>query len=328
MMNFYYNRMVILINHFNFLDLKTRRVLYNTITYTMKIVYDLSWSFVALFFKFLLFVMGWKGVSERDIAALKGKPKVIFVFSHTSFWDISIFFLLRMAYPSLGKNMYTIVTPWAFERWEWRAKLLRRCNCIKATRLEDSGLGFVDSTVNFLRPKDSYFLLISPEGKIPASEWRSGYYHIAKNLGIPIRTVGLDYEQKQIRFELYRDPKDYASHGVMEVSLKQDMGEIVPLYPKGTFVPIRAHDHKKRAVINYSWFALNCALLLQFWNLYRCVISWFSLSMFFYLLPNILFLSIFSPNPNFFLGIFTGVYFVATMFMHFSDFSGYHSLSI
>ncbi len=294
----------------------------------MKIVYDSIWSFVSFFFKFLLFVMGWKGVSERDIAALKGKPKVIFVFSHTSFWDISIFFLLRMAYPSLGKNMYTIVTPWAFERWEWRAKLLRRCNCIKATRLEDSGLGFVDSTVNFLRPKDSYFLLISPEGKIPASEWRSGYYHIAKKLGIPMRTVGLDYEQKQIRFESYRDPQNYNSPEELEVTLKKDMGEIVPLYPKGTTVPIREHDHKRRAVINYSWFALNCALLLQFWNLYRCAISWFSLSMFFYLLPNVLFLSIFSSNPNFFLEIFTGVYFVATMLVHFSTFSGNYSLSI
>ncbi len=293
----------------------------------MKIVYDLSWSFVSFFFKFLLFVMGWKGVSEREIKALKGKPKAIFVFSHTSFWDLGIFFLLRMAYPRLSEDMYTIVTPWAFERWEWRAKLLRRCNCIKATRLEDSGLGFVDSTVNFLRPKDRYFLLISPEGKRSASPWRSGYYHIAKNLGVPIRTVGLDYEQKQIRFESYRDPKN-ASHEVMETNLKQDMGEIVPLYPKGSFVPIREHDIKKRAVINYSWFALNCALLLQIWNLYRCAISWFSLSMFFYLLPNVFFLSIFSRDPSFFLGIFTGVYFVATMLVHFSTFSGHYSLSI
>jgi hypothetical protein len=271
--------------------------------------------------------MGWKSTGSKELAALKGKPKCVFIFSHTSFWDLGIFFLLRMAYPDLGDDMYTLVTPWAFDR-KWRANLLERFNCIKATKIETSGEGLVNKVERLLTPKHRFFLLLSPEGMLLASPWRSGYYHIAKKLKVPIRVVGLDYEQKQIRFERYRDLQNYSSKEEMEKILKMDMGDIVPLYTEKTFVPIRKHNPKKVSVVNYSWFVFNISIFLQIFNLYRCAISWLSLSMFFYVLPNVLFFSIFFRNPKFFLGIFAGSYFLLTILVNFSELPEYHSLNI
>ena len=277
----------------------------------------LFWFLNSIVFKLALFVMGWRGTDDEEINALKSKSKCVFIFSHTSFWDLTIFFLYRLAYPKIGEDMYTIVTPWAFDR-PWRARLLAKCNCIKAPRLEDKGRGFVEYITRLMADKDRYFLMISPEGRLSRSPWRSGFFWIAERLGVPIRVVGLDYEKK--RFSFGPPVFTYSSHNNFS-ELKSQMGAIVPLYPAQSFVPIRFHDPAQVSPINYSWFLLNVAFALEAIQIYRCIDYLFSFNMFLYLLPNVICTSLLlKNNGNLFLETFIGAYFMGAMFVHFAAF--------
>lgn len=48
-------------------------------------------------------------------------------------------------------------------------------------------------TVEYLRENENKSLAISPEGRLIANEWRSGFYHIAKELKLPVIVCGVDF---------------------------------------------------------------------------------------------------------------------------------------
>ncbi len=58
----------------------------------------------------------------------------------------------------------------------------------------------VERTVALARSSECFALALSPEGTRKAvTEWRSGFWHVAKGAGIPICLVALDWEHKTIR---------------------------------------------------------------------------------------------------------------------------------
>lgn len=58
----------------------------------------------------------------------------------------------------------------------------------------------VERTITLARSSTRFALALSPEGTRKAvTEWRSGFWHVAKGADIPICLVALDWEHKRVR---------------------------------------------------------------------------------------------------------------------------------
>lgn len=64
-----------------------------------------------------------------------------------------------------------------------------------------SSQGMVEQVVQMIQEHDSFLLGMSPEGtRKRVDKLRTGFYHIARNAGIPILMVGLDFGKKEMVF--------------------------------------------------------------------------------------------------------------------------------
>jgi 1-acyl-sn-glycerol-3-phosphate acyltransferase len=71
--------------------------------------------------------------------------------------------------------------------------------------------GFASEVARVLRDADQMTVVIAPEGtrkRIP--QWKSGFYRIAVEAGVPILPVGFDYPRKVVFFApLFHPSGDY-----------------------------------------------------------------------------------------------------------------------
>ena len=201
----------------------------------------------------ILFIMGWDGLGEYEYKKMLEYPKCVTVISHTSKWDFVLMLLYRCAYPIHCNHIYTVVKPQPFSFW---GQHLTYIGCIPSTCAENTNNGFVDKTVNFLKNKDKYMLMIAPQGKLNNCDWKTGYYHIAKQLKCPLGVVGMDYERKKFviggAYDSYDKQNDiYENMDSICIKLKKGMAEIIPLYSCISHVEIRKHDRFKVSVFDY-----------------------------------------------------------------------------
>ena len=58
----------------------------------------------------------------------------------------------------------------------------------------------VDAIIDIFNSREEFKLALSPEGtRKKVSEWKTGFYFIAKGANVPIVMAGLDFENKRIR---------------------------------------------------------------------------------------------------------------------------------
>ena len=189
--------------------------------------------------RFILFLTGWTLLSKDQIRKMKSVKRAIYISPHSSVWDFGITSIFALAKPEAFGDIYTVVKPQPFDTW--LGPYLRLAGCIPATRKEDTGDGFVEHTIKFLEPKKRFHLLIAPRGARDARAWKTGYYWIAKQMGIPIVVVGFDFEHRiPIIGNSYRID-EYADNKELEVALKLEAGMIIPLHPKQACIRIRRH---------------------------------------------------------------------------------------
>jgi 1-acyl-sn-glycerol-3-phosphate acyltransferase len=125
---------------------------------------------------FFLRLLGWRVQGQ-----LPDIPKFIIVGApHTSNWDFVIFlalaFTLKGNLRYMGKKELFYWPYGGFFRW---------CGGVPVDRSKPQGL--VEQTVRAIQATDHFQLVITPEGtRKVVSEWKRGFYHIAKNAGIPI----------------------------------------------------------------------------------------------------------------------------------------------
>lgn len=183
----------------------------------------------------LLGIWGWKLPDKDELKKMRRDDtgRTIIIISHTSYWDFFLLMLYRQSEPVIGKNLYLVVKPQAFKHWGW---FLEPMGCIPATRSEDTGGGFVDKTTTKFSDKN-FKIVISPEGKLISSEWRSGYYYLAKNLKASIMVAGLDYKNKKLWFgKRHSYDKIMSSDYItLQNELIEEMSRITPLYPQNSF---------------------------------------------------------------------------------------------
>ncbi len=148
--------------------------------------------------KFLMRLLGW-----RVEGKLPEFPKFVLVGApHTSNWDFVLFlgviFTLRANVHFMGKaELFRWPIGWFF----------RYCGGIPVERNKSTGL--VDQMVKVSNESEKFILTIAPEGtRHQVVEWKRGFYHIAKNAGIPIVMAVVDGKHKTVRVGQVFHPTD------------------------------------------------------------------------------------------------------------------------
>lgn len=133
-------------------------------------------------------LVGW-----RVDGALPNYPKYLIIGApHTSNWDFLLFlgviFHLKADVRYMGKaELFRNPFGWFFY---W-------CGGVPVDRKKSTGL--VEQTVEACNKAEKFVLTIAPEGtRHYVSEWKMGFYHIAKAARIPLVMAVVDGKQKAI----------------------------------------------------------------------------------------------------------------------------------
>ncbi len=161
--------------------------------------------------KTLIKLTGWRVEGSWPVA-----PKMVIIFApHTSNWDfiyaMSAMMSQRYKPNYLGKkSLFWGPLGW-FMRWMGGIPVDR-----------GRSVNMVEQSVQAIKNAEAVMLGIAPEGtRSHSGYWRSGFYHIAHQAGVPIVFFSLDYGKKLARF----------GEGIMPSGdLQADMEKIRPFF--------------------------------------------------------------------------------------------------
>jgi 1-acyl-sn-glycerol-3-phosphate acyltransferase len=155
--------------------------------------------------RILMRLAGW-----RINGKLPDLPKFVLIGApHTSNWDFLLFlgviFSLRANVRFMGKTeLFGPPIGWFF----------RYCGGVPVDRKKSTGL--VEQMVKACSEAEKFILVIAPEGtRHQVTEWKRGFYHIAKSAGIPIVMGIVDGKHKTVHLgKVFQPTED------MEADLK------------------------------------------------------------------------------------------------------------
>lgn len=135
----------------------------------------------------LLRLVGWKAAGrplEKQRFVLIGAP-------HTSNWDFVLMLMvvlkLRLRIYWMGKNSLFMFPFGGLMRW---------LGGIAIDRSRHNGV--VDQVVKMYGDNAELVVLVPPEGtRKEVKEWKTGFYHIANNAGVPVLMGYLDASRKE-----------------------------------------------------------------------------------------------------------------------------------
>ncbi len=139
--------------------------------------------------RWVLALFGWRVLFN----GLPGPRGVIAVYPHTSNWDypLGLFTKWAIGIPARywGKNsLFTIPLIGRFMYWT---------GGIPVNRTSKSGM--VTDTVKAMQAADFFWFGVAPEGtRKKIAGWRSGFYRVACEAGVPICVTYFDYPSKTI----------------------------------------------------------------------------------------------------------------------------------
>jgi 1-acyl-sn-glycerol-3-phosphate acyltransferase len=140
------------------------------------------------FYTFLLKQFGWNYELPVEIPA----QCVICVAPHTSNWD---FIIGMLFYKSIGGKPHVLM------KKEWFffpvGNLLKKIGALPVDRSKKTSLS--DQMVELFRSNNHLQLAIAPEGTRKRTlQWKTGFYYIALNAGVPITLAYIDYSKKEV----------------------------------------------------------------------------------------------------------------------------------
>ena len=141
----------------------------------------------------LLRLAGWRVVFN----GLPSRQGVLIVYPHTSNWDFVLGMLAKWA---IGIS----VTFWGKDslfRLPLLGRWLRWLGGVPVDRASANGsVGQMTRALAEARSRDAFlWLALAPEGtRHRRRAWRSGFYHVALQAGVPLGLVYLDYREREI----------------------------------------------------------------------------------------------------------------------------------
>lgn len=137
--------------------------------------------------KSYLAATGW---TVRNDVPPEVKKFVIIAAPHTSNWDFPVTMAIAR---TIDMKFYWVGKHTLFEGP--LGPLMKQLGGIPIDRRKSQG--FVEQTAEAIEAADAIALGIAPEGTRSKGEyWKSGFYHIAKEAGVPIALGFLDWERK------------------------------------------------------------------------------------------------------------------------------------
>lgn len=145
--------------------------------------------------KGLLWLFGWK-VDEQHIPA-EAVRCVMIAAPHTSNWDL---WYARLAFFIMGIPLkFTIKREWMVFPLNLLIGPLGGIGIDRRSRREgrkDMG-SYIAMMANLFNKRDRLALLVTPEGtRSKRTEWKMGFYHVAKKANVPVCLGYLDYGRK------------------------------------------------------------------------------------------------------------------------------------
>ncbi|WP_456440783.1 lysophospholipid acyltransferase family protein [Caldithrix abyssi] len=139
-----------------------------------------------IFSKVILKITGWKTVGKVP----EEKKYVLVGYPHTSNWDTVIGL---MSYASMGVRLNWLAKQSLF-KWPLGG-ILKLTGAIPVNRQQSQN--FIQYSKDLFDRYERLVLTLSPEGTRKKTEyWRTGFYYMALNAGVPIALGILDYSKK------------------------------------------------------------------------------------------------------------------------------------
>jgi 1-acyl-sn-glycerol-3-phosphate acyltransferase len=137
----------------------------------------------------VLRLAGWRLAGE-----FPNVPRLVLIAApHSSWWDGVWGLLIKVA---IGADVHFMAKQELF-RWPLGG-LLRRLGGMAIDRGATKGV--VEQMIDQFQRRDSLWLGIAPEGtRKPVTRWKSGFWHIAHDAGVPVFPVAFHYPDKTIQ---------------------------------------------------------------------------------------------------------------------------------
>jgi 1-acyl-sn-glycerol-3-phosphate acyltransferase len=168
---------------------------------------------------------------------------VAILYPHTSNWDFPVAMLLKSAMGIEVKfwakdSLFTIPVFGRWLRWLGGVPLMRK-----------AASGVVAQMVALIQRKkaeSSYFwLALSPEGtRSYQPGWRSGFYRVALEAGVPLALASLDYSKKTLVLRHYMQLSGDTVQDMQDIAL---VYEGVRGYRPGQAAPIQLLEQEKKS---------------------------------------------------------------------------------
>jgi 1-acyl-sn-glycerol-3-phosphate acyltransferase len=143
--------------------------------------------------KFLYWLAGWK----LDNRMPEGVKKSVMIASpHTSNWDL---YYARLAFVLMRIPVrFTVKKEWL--KFPFNL-LMKPIGAIGIDRSPKTGSterkSMVEAMTDLFKDRDDLVVLVTPEGtRSLSTKWKSGFYYVALNAGVPITLGYLDYANK------------------------------------------------------------------------------------------------------------------------------------
>jgi len=136
---------------------------------------------------------------------------VLCVAPHTSNWD---FFIGMLFYRAIGGE------PHVFMKKEWfffpLNYLLKSLGILPVDRKKRTSLS--DQMVEQFHLRNHFQLAIAPEGtRRKNAQWKTGFYYIALNAGVPIVLAYIDYSKKEVGVKKIFSPTGDVKNDIEEI---------------------------------------------------------------------------------------------------------------
>lgn len=149
--------------------------------------------------KFIYFkVLGWRLIGSFP----KLNKCVIIVVTHTSWVDFFLGLLVRRVLNEeinfiAKKSLFTPPLGWYF-KWMGGAPIDR-----------SQSNDMVSAISKIFKARKKFRLALSPEGtRKKVTQWKTGFYYIAKSAQVPILMIAFDYGRKQVKISGIHYPTD------------------------------------------------------------------------------------------------------------------------
>lgn len=168
--------------------------------------------------KSIIFFSGWK-VVWKDLRPVPEKCVVVAA-PHTSNFD---FVIARAAFEVLGIPVrFTIKKEWMGFPQGWLLGSLGAIAIDREPKNASGRVSNVEAMAALFSANEKLAILVTPEGtRSLRTEWKTGFYFVAKSAGVPLVLGYLDYKKKEAGIGKILFPGD---------DMEADMREIMAFY--------------------------------------------------------------------------------------------------